>query len=151
MQRHLPETSLRRLLGLIASLVALRYFQWATLTQASPPAQHHARAGWLGVWALNRPGSRSDFSAGATPPPGRRWPRPGSKPAALTTLGPRWCRSQGPLIGTAAAQPMVLSTGVNAGCSPSGRTSTATTLYSGHDVLTSADCPTSRLGRASGK
>jgi uncharacterized membrane protein YfcA len=35
LQRRLPEASLRRLLGLIASLVALRYFQTATSTQTS--------------------------------------------------------------------------------------------------------------------
>ena len=37
------------------------------------------------------------------------------------------------------------------GCSATGRTSTATTLYSGQEVLTSAELPTSRLVRASGK
>ena len=34
---------------------------------------------------------------------------------------------------------------------PIGRTSTATTLYSGHDVLTSAEEPISRFVRVSGK
>jgi hypothetical protein len=46
---------------------------------------------------------------------------------------------------------MAPTTGVNAGCSAIGRTSTATTLYSGQEVLTSADCPIRRLVRASGK
>jgi uncharacterized protein len=45
LQHRLPETSLRRLLGLIASLVAVRYFQQATSTQAPAPAPHQARAG----------------------------------------------------------------------------------------------------------
>jgi hypothetical protein len=42
LQRRLPETSLRRLLGLIASLVALRYFQVAA-TSAAATSPHHAR------------------------------------------------------------------------------------------------------------
>ena len=41
--------------------------------------------------------------------------------------------------------------GVRLACSATGRTSTATTLYSGHDVLTSADEPISRFVRISGK
>ncbi len=41
--------------------------------------------------------------------------------------------------------------GVRRGSSATGRTSTATTLYSGHDVLTSADGPISRFVRTSGK
>ena len=36
-------------------------------------------------------------------------------------------------------------------CSPAGATATATTLYSGQLVSTSADCPTSRFVRTSGK
>ena len=40
---------------------------------------------------------------------------------------------------------------MRAGTSATGRTSTATTLYSGHEVLTSADWPISRLVRVSGK
>jgi uncharacterized membrane protein YfcA len=42
LQRRLPETSLRRLLGLIASLVAVRYFQVAA-TDPAPSPPHHAR------------------------------------------------------------------------------------------------------------
>ena len=41
--------------------------------------------------------------------------------------------------------------GVRLARSATGRTSTATTLYSGHDVLTSADGPMSRFVRISGK
>lgn len=44
LQQRLPETSLRRLLGLIASLVAVRYFQVAVTKNPTPPT-HHARAG----------------------------------------------------------------------------------------------------------
>ncbi len=43
------------------------------------------------------------------------------------------------------------SAGVNAACSATGLTSTATTLYSGQLVLTSAEEPTSRFVRTSGK
>jgi uncharacterized membrane protein YfcA len=47
LQRRLPETSLRRLLGLTASLVALRYFDVAATSRAptSPPPHAPARAG----------------------------------------------------------------------------------------------------------
>jgi uncharacterized membrane protein YfcA len=44
LQRRLPETSLRRLLGLIASLVAVRYFQVAATSVAPGPPPHHAPA-----------------------------------------------------------------------------------------------------------
>jgi uncharacterized membrane protein YfcA len=42
LQRRLPETSLRRLLGLIASLVAVRYFEVAATTSAPESPPHHA-------------------------------------------------------------------------------------------------------------
>ena len=44
LQRRLPEASLRRLLGLIATLVAARYFQTAIQTRPSTAPPHHAQA-----------------------------------------------------------------------------------------------------------
>ncbi|MBV9425139.1 MAG: sulfite exporter TauE/SafE family protein [Solirubrobacterales bacterium] len=45
LQRRLPEASLRRLLGLIASLVAVRYLQTASVDRSPTPPPRHAHLG----------------------------------------------------------------------------------------------------------